>query len=231
MIELFYGYKHWTLEMSPRCFNVGKGNLKRPFRKDNRSHKWHAIVKRCGLRVEICIGPVTNEEACAWEIQNIELMGTFSTEHSHESDDIGCNFTKGGDGLSGWRHSDATRKKMSESHTGMTLPETVRKAISEANKGCFRSDVHRQRLSESNLGKNAGKMAGEKHHATKLRDSMVVEIRQRWLTTNTTRDELCQIYDVNRGVLSGVLTGRSFRHLLDDVTLQELRKLCKVRTR
>lgn len=228
MTRSYYGYKHWTLEDVPRCFNVGKGNLKRPFRSDNRNHKWHAIVKRYGLRVEVCVGPLTNKEACAWETQNIELMGTFSTNHSHDDpNDIGCNFTKGGDGLSGWHHSDATRKKMSESHAGVSLPKKTRNAISLAHKGRTKSTVHRQRLSESNLGKNTGKMAGERHHASKLSDATVVEIRQRWLTTSVTRSELRQAYDLNVSVLSGILTGRTFKHLLDDATARKLRAILR----
>lgn len=100
----FYGYKHWTLEETSRCFNVGKG-LKGRADSDRRNHKWHAIVKRYGLRVEICYGPVTNEEACTWEIDNILKEGTFTINHSHDDPiDIGCNFTKGGEGVSGFHH-------------------------------------------------------------------------------------------------------------------------------
>jgi hypothetical protein len=73
----FFGYKHWTLEDSPRCFYVGKGISARPRKRSSRNHKWHAIVKRFGLRVEVCIGSVTNDEACAWEVDNIASMGTF----------------------------------------------------------------------------------------------------------------------------------------------------------
>lgn len=77
----FYGYKHWTLEDPPRCFNVGKGVKKRPKQASNRNHKWHSVVKRFGLRVEVCIGPIEHFDACSWEIKTIETMGTYSTNH------------------------------------------------------------------------------------------------------------------------------------------------------
>jgi len=110
-----FGYKHWTLEVIPRCFNVGKGRKCRPSQSSSRNHKWHAIVKRYGLRVEVCIGPISNEEACEWEIENITLMNTFSTNHSHDnSNDIGCNLTKGGDvSGEGTHRSIEQRKRMS----------------------------------------------------------------------------------------------------------------------
>lgn len=108
----FYGYKHWTLEAVPRCFNVGKGVIGRSDVDRGRNHKWHAMVKRLGLRVEVCIGPVTNEEACAWEIEWIAKENTFSTNHSHDDpNDIGCNFTKGGGGVVGRPQTDEERRK------------------------------------------------------------------------------------------------------------------------
>jgi hypothetical protein len=100
----FYGYKHWTKEPTPRCFYVGKGLKNRPFTSHNRNHKWKSIVKQFGIFVEVCIGPITNDEVCKWDILNILNEKTFTIEHSHTSLDIGCNFTKGGGGITGWHH-------------------------------------------------------------------------------------------------------------------------------
>lgn len=118
-LERFYGYKHWTLEDPPRCFNVGKGRKSRDKSSSSRNHKWHAISKCLGLRIEVCIGPVTNEEACTWEIEQISKEGTFSTNHSHDDTDIGCNFTMGGEGMTGfcrpgWHHSEETKALIRE---------------------------------------------------------------------------------------------------------------------
>lgn len=130
----FYGYKHWTLEDHPRCFYVGKGLNGRSHQRQRRNHKWHAIVKRYGLRIEVCFGPVTNEEACAWEIEHIELMKTFSVNHSHDdSDDIGCNFTKGGEGVTGHRH-----KPGSLNHKGSLNPMFGRRGVNNPNFGSHR---------------------------------------------------------------------------------------------
>lgn len=140
--ERFYGYKHWTLEEVPRCFYVGKGKKGRPFSKLDRNHKWHAIVKRFGLRVEVCLGPVTNEEACAWEVEEILREGTFTTCHSHDCPgDVRCNFTKGGDGKTGWRMSDETKARISAAKKGKSHLSP--------------DEVTREKMRQSMMGKNA----------------------------------------------------------------------------
>ncbi len=123
-----YGYKHWTLEDPPRCFNVGKGLKNRSSSHRGRNHKWRAIVKRYGLQIEVCVGFFVNEDARIWEIENIELMGTFSTNHSHDDpSDIGCNLTKGGEGGNGWKVPDDFGQKISKSWTeGRRLDASLR---------------------------------------------------------------------------------------------------------
>lgn len=127
-MERFYGYKHWTLETSPRCFYVGKGLKKRPYER-SRNHKWHSVKKRFGLHVDVCVGPMTNEKACAWEIEWIVRENTFSTNHSHDDpNDIGCNFTRGGEGSVGRIRSAEERHRNSVAHRRENLsPETLRK--------------------------------------------------------------------------------------------------------
>ena len=121
-MKVFYGYKHWTLEKAPRCFNVGKGRQCRVNDLRARNHKWHAIVKRLGLRVEVCVGfkcdnhnhvfdgkCQANDDVCAWEIECIAKENSFSTNHSHDDmNDIGCNFTRGGEGTTGRKVSEKT---------------------------------------------------------------------------------------------------------------------------
>lgn len=141
----FYGYKHWTLEDPPRCFNVGKGVKKRPHSYGSRSHKWHHTVKRLGLRVEVCVGPMSNQQACIWEMQYIPLMGTRSDNHTHNNDaDIGCNFTDGGEGTSGHNVSEETRAK----HRAYRTSDETRAKL----KGRVKSLEERAKLSVSHMG-------------------------------------------------------------------------------
>ena len=64
----------------------------------------------------------------------------------------GYNMTIGGDGASGLIHTDKSRKRMSEFHTGKTLSEEHKRKIGEASKGHIKSDETIQKLSESKTG-------------------------------------------------------------------------------
>lgn len=184
----FYGYMHWTLEEFPRCFYVGKGVLRRAHSNRSRNHKWHAVVKRFGLRVEVCVGPMTNEEACAWEIKQIARWGTFSTDHSHDSDNIGCNFTHGGDGSSGCVPSVETRRKMSESHMGN---DGGRASLI----GRPKSEAHKQAIRSALKGNARVSAALKGNQRTKGRKIPTDEITRRveTLRRNNARRKLLQI--------------------------------------
>lgn len=174
----FFGYKHWTLEDPSRCFYVGKGVLGREKSKRSRNHKWHAIVRRFGLRIEVCIGLVTNDEVCAWEIEQIALMGTFSMCHDHDSLDIGCNFTRGGDGSNSCVPSLETRMKMSLSHMGNTSGTVM--------KGIPKTEEHRRAICAALKGnpRVSAALMGNQH--TKGRKILADEIARRSATLRLT---------------------------------------------
>jgi hypothetical protein len=137
---MYYGYKHWTTEVTPRCFYVGKGKQKRPYEgAGNRSKKWCAVVERFGLHVEICVGPITDCEAISWEIRNIETEDTFTTSYStKEGTDIRCNFTRGGDGAAGYKHTDAHKTyigRISKGRPGRKWTDEERARMSELRRG------------------------------------------------------------------------------------------------
>lgn len=59
------------------------------------------------------------------------------------------NFTKGGDGTNGYKHSEETKKKISETHTGKTLSEEHKQKLSESHKYKTLSDEHKIKISKS----------------------------------------------------------------------------------
>jgi hypothetical protein len=124
------------------------------------------------------------------------------------------NLTDGGDGNSGWKpteetlikmsaaaagkpkppRSEAHRKNMSISKTGVKMPETtrlaiaqaitgkprseeVRKKISESNKGKKFSPEHKEKLRLAKLGKKRGPHSAE--HKEKIRQSLIATSRRK----------------------------------------------------
>jgi len=116
-----------------------------------RSKKWRAVVERFGLRIEICFGPVTDQEAIAWEIEQITKEDTFTTCYStEEGTNIRCNFTRGGDGASGYKHTESHKTRMKivlKGRTGHIWTDEERQRASDTRKGV-------PKRSKENYGKN-----------------------------------------------------------------------------
>ena len=68
------------------------------------------------------------------------------------------NFTAGGEGTSGYKHTEEARKKLSENSArywkGKTFSEETRRKMSEAKKGKTVSEETRRKLSEAKTGEN-----------------------------------------------------------------------------
>ena len=172
----FYGYKHWTLEEPPRCFYVGKGLRNRPGSRCKRSTKWKAVVKRFGLRIEICLGPVSDNEAIAWEIATIAKENTFTTSYSTlGGTDVKCNFTHGGDGAAGYKHTPETAERIRLYHVGRKRSsETVQRM--KDNHPMKRQEV-RAKVSASKRGQLLGPQSSD--HVRKRIDARLSTIARK----------------------------------------------------
>ena len=88
----------------------------------------------------------------------------YIKKYNSNNSNIGYNLTYGGDGMLGYRHTEETRKKISESEKGEKSvwfgrhhTEETRKKIGEALKGKKRkpfTEETRKRMSESGKGKH-----------------------------------------------------------------------------
>ena len=104
---MFYTYIHRKSDNN-KIFYVGKGTVskKRAFEHTNRNKHWLNVVKKHGLNVEIVAFWCKEQEALDHEIFLIDCFRTLG----HPL----VNLTNGGDGISGYTHSNEFKKWQSE---------------------------------------------------------------------------------------------------------------------
>lgn len=111
-------------------------------------------MDRYGLRVEICVGPITNEEAVSWEQEWILKEDTYTENYSFNDPDIRCNFTRGGDGAVGKVVSEEARQRIGEAQRAKPKSQETKDKIRVALYGRKFSDETRQRMSAARRGKS-----------------------------------------------------------------------------
>lgn len=114
-------YRH--LKPNGETFYIGIGKLKRrPYSKANRNQWWHNIVNKYGYEVQVLKSDLTLEDACELEQMLIAYYGRK---------DLGLgplvNLTDGGEGVlglkgnignTGKKHSEETKKRISNAKLG-----------------------------------------------------------------------------------------------------------------
>lgn len=131
-------------------FYVGKGDKMR-LRSYRRNKKHKRISATYGCKREVVWQTEDELEALAHEERLIEFFGTFSTDWSNLT--LGCNFTTGGQGVSGRKMSSAGKQKLRDAFSGDKNPNK-RPEVKE-----------KQRL--SHLGQPSP-MKGRKHTQTSI---------------------------------------------------------------
>ncbi len=153
---MFHTYVDWTLEAVPRPFYVGKGTVHRVQLRVRNKH--HAnVAKKYGVRRKIVFTSENEQAALDCEIQLIAEHHTFVNDPLYNG--VGCNYTHGGEGTSGHKHSDDAKRRMSRlgfrhSDESRTRMSAIRKGIApkaacKANTGRKRkpfTDEHKTRL-------------------------------------------------------------------------------------
>lgn len=136
----FYTYVHMRAD-DGKVFYVGKGRGGRATSIRSRNSHWHSTMKKHGLHVDIVARWAV--EADAFEHEKL-LIACFR--------DMGhplCNQTDGGDGISGYRHTEKTRSEF----FGKPLSAESKAKIGNANRGRVRSADVRARIAESLSGR------------------------------------------------------------------------------
>lgn len=139
----FYTYLHCTPDFLP--FYVGKGSGKRAyFMYDRNPHHQNKIKKYGKENIKVFVFPCDSEkQAFSDEIQQIRQL-------RRDGYDL-VNLTDGGDGATGFVHSEETRLKMSAVAKGKKKPLTSIGLIGNKNSlGVKRSNETKKKMSEAN---------------------------------------------------------------------------------
>lgn len=180
-----YIYRHIRLDTN-EIFYIGlggfdktekEGTYKRAFNKRRRNKIWNNIVSKTDYEVEIMLDDLTLEQAQEKEKEFIKLYGRK---------DLGlgtlANMTDGGDGAIGlipWnknikgykgkKHTDETKKLISEKNKGKKHTDETKLKFSESHKGIKYpdrkklSEEDRKKLSEAHKGKPSPKKGKSKY--------------------------------------------------------------------
>ena len=122
-------YRHIRLDTN-LVFYIGYGNLDRPYSKKNRNKHWLNITNKTEYEVQILKSNLSIQDAKELEIILVDYYG-----RQNLGTGILVNLTDGGDGCDGLKHSDETKKKISEKLTGITISDDRKRQISKRLKG------------------------------------------------------------------------------------------------
>lgn len=132
-------YVDLTTNLVP--FYVGMGNQDR-VRQIKRNRKHGGVAKKYGLIRVVIFETDDTEIVKQKEIEVIADCQTFF--YDHPDNRFACNFTRGGDGLSGKQHSEETKLRMSKSAMGNTHGQGC--------KGIFHTAETKEKISKTKTG-------------------------------------------------------------------------------
>ena len=132
----FYVYEHLTKDTN-MPFYVGKGFGYRCNSKSYRNKHWHNTVKKHGFFVNIIAKDLDEELSFLCEQERIDQLKRLGYKL--------CNYTDGGEGISGHKHSNETKTKISQKLKGKNVGHTW-------NVGRKQSEEWKSNISKSLVG-------------------------------------------------------------------------------
>ena len=152
--RVYYVYKHVRLDNNT-CFYIGKG---KNGRKDypNRNPTHDSICEKHGYKVVTIKKGLNEKEAFKLEVDLINCYafkmgyGICIKGHMNNNNKFLTNMTWGGDGVSGYKHSEEYKKMMSEAMKGEKNPMFGKNAY--ANKTEEEMKIIRKKMSERTKG-------------------------------------------------------------------------------
>lgn len=201
-MERYYVYQHRKADTGD-IFYVGKGKERRLVCKHNRNPHWLRTVNKHGFICEV-IGEFDDEsEALSVERKVIAEYRAAGTQL--------VNLTDGGEGVSGLKHTEATKQTISEIKKKQTVTPEARAKISEANKKRYldpheryRCTAHLKGKPSHRRGKTLSQETRQKMSASRTGKQCSAEARKKISEANQgkirTQEQRSRLAALRRGV-------------------------------
>lgn len=144
---MFYVYEHIRLDTN-QVFYVGKGKDNRLQSSSDRNKYWHNVVNKVGFKAVKIVEHLDEELVLLVEIERIDQLRKLGYKL--------CNITTGGQGISGLKHSEESKRKMSESRKGIVPhkhTEKTKQRIREAATGVVFTEERKNKIRLKALGR------------------------------------------------------------------------------
>lgn len=153
-MDKYYTYAYLRDDRTP--YYIGKGITNRAYLKHRRKKGSHNPPPK--ERILILKTNLTEDEAFKHEKYMIAVFGRK---------DLGTgilyNFTDGGQGSSGRKHSDYTKQKIKDKRKHQIISDETKEKMSASKKGRKHSNETKEKMSLSMIGKNKGKVRSLEH--------------------------------------------------------------------
>jgi len=128
-------------------FYVGKGKGKRAYDFKERNPFHSSVIKKHGESNILVSKIPCSSEGIAFDLEKgiIKCLRRMGVSLS--------NMTDGGEGMSGYKYSEESRKKMSEAWVGRIVSEETKAKLSNVHSLRYTSDEERKKTGAASLGK------------------------------------------------------------------------------
>lgn len=112
-------------------------------------------------------------QVLVWDVATQDRLNALEIQYIRQLQPK-FNFTNGGDGVSGLKHSEETKRKISEGNKGKIVSEATRKKIGEANKGNIPWNKNKVNVYSEEVRKRMSKARSVTgfYHVSKIKDEI-----------------------------------------------------------
>jgi len=216
-------YKYGEYEFDYEPFYVGKGKGRRYKRTDNRRSNYFKNkvnkIKEFGLKpLVIKLKENLNENNSF--ILEIELIKSIGRKDLNKGPLL--NFTDGGEGSSGFKHSEKYKIKMSKLLTdnsfwcGKHIPKEIKNKISKSLKGKYCGKNHPMygyHHTEKIKNKLSILNQGENNPRSILKEKDVIKIKTLLKEGKLTQKEIAKMFNVDGSTICNIKKGKTWKNL------------------